>query len=452
MKSSSIQLKVIAGTLGILTVSQGHRLAAQTPLGESGTPLGESGTPLSESGTPLGESGTPLSESGTPLGQEGIPIGEGAVPLAGQGRPVGEGATPVAEGGTPLTEEGTPVGKGGIRLDEEGIPLAEEGTPVAEGGTPLAEVGTPAAEGGIPLAQEGSPLAHQGIPLADYGTPSEQMQEQRRRNRETAMKDPKTAGFFGGDAATRRQNASKNLVSAVNAKPIEESVSQENADDREWSRGAQDSARSRPEGLFSKDWWEKHQDILPADAQYYKTKAAYAWWGGVPWSDIVTALGMQDLTAPFKYSSDRNLVFKNDMVYVNRRPVSSYDDYVQSARELAQPIPQQAGKSQGWYPLGTFAISSDPKTKVATHAIQLAMDNLGNIAGVCVNWPEGQALPVRGSVDPISKRAAFSIGGVNTALVDTGIANLTEPYTRVWAHLSNSHSQTWLLTRLRDAE
>ena len=78
------------------------------------------------------------------------------------------------------------------------------------------------------------------------------------------------------------------------------------------------------------------------------------------------------------------------------------------------------------------------------------MDSLGNIAGVSVNWPEGKVLPIRGRVDTNTKRVAFSVGGSDTVVVETGLANLTDPYTRAWAHLPNSHSQTWLLARIRE--
>jgi hypothetical protein len=33
-------------------------------------------------------------------------------------------------------------------------------------------------------------------------------------------------------------------------------------------------------------------------------------------------------------------------------------------------------------------------------------------------------------------------------VIETGLANLTEANTRVWVHRPDSHSQTWLITRI----
>lgn len=56
-------------------------------------------------------------------------------------------------------------------------------------------------------------------------------------------------------------------------------------------------------------------------------------------------------------------------------------------------------------------------------------------------------MPIHGSVDANTQRVAFTIG--KNAVVETGLSNLTGPFTRVWAHLANSRSQTWLITRIR---
>lgn len=420
MKPSAIRLKVIAGAVGVLTLSQPVRLSAQgTPLGQEGTPLGKEGTPLGREGKPLGQEGTPLGKEGTPLGKEG---------------------TPLAKEGTSLAQEGTPIA-------ETAVPLAKEGRPLSEDGTPAGKEGTPIAESGVPLVQEGTPLA-------TYGTPADNARQQRLQNRSAAMSDPGTSRFFGGNTETRRSNASKNFGTAISSQPPldDDSVARQNAVDREWSRGAIDSANARPQDLFSSDWWSAHPDVLTDANKYYTSKPAYAWWQGSPWSDLIRVLGMRNSVQPYRYSNDRNITFRNDLIYVNGQAVSSYDDFVNSAQALVESTGGDDGKRQGWFPLGTFAASADPKTQTATHAIQLAMDSVGNIAGVCVSWPDGKVLPIRGKVDTDSQRVAFNIGDRGNAVVETGLANLTNPYTRVWAHLPNSHSQTWLITRLREGE
>lgn len=222
--------------------------------------------------------------------------------------------------------------------------------------------------------------------------------------------------------------------------------------DREWSRGAIDSANARPQDLFTSDWWAAHPDVLTGSNKYYTAKPTNVWWEGSQWGDLIRVLGIGNSVLPYRYGNDQNITFRNDLIYVNGRAVSSYDDFVNSAQALVESNGEDDGNRQGWFPLGTFAVSVDPKTKTATHAIQLAMDSVGNIAGICVSWPDGKVLPIRGKVDPDSQRVAVNIGKLGNAVVETGLANLTNPYTRVWAHLPNSHSQTWLITRIRAGE
>ncbi len=130
------------------------------------------------------------------------------------------------------------------------------------------------------------------------------------------MSDPTTSRFFGGDEQARRNNASKNFGTAISGQPPldDKSVSQQNSEDREWSRGAIDSANARPQDLFSSDWWAAHPGVLKGANIYYTAKPAYAWWQGSPWSDLVRVLGMENPVQHYRYSNDQNIIFRNDLI------------------------------------------------------------------------------------------------------------------------------------------
>lgn len=356
--------------------------------------------------------------------------------------------------GTPLAEEGTPLGQEGTPIGQEGTPIAQAAVPLVNNGSPVGEDGIPAGEEATHIADSGVPLVQAGTPLADYGKPTNDARQQRLQNRSAAMSDPTTSKFFDGDDQARRINSSKSFGTAIRSQPPldDKSLSQQDSVDREWSRGAIDSANARPQDLFTGDWWAAHTDVLTGSNKYYTAKPAYFWWQGSEWRDLVRVLGIENTVQRYRYSNDQNITFRNDLIYVNGQAVSSYNDFVNSAQALVESNGADDDKRQGWSPLGTFAVSVDPKTKTAKHAIQLAMDNAGNIAGICVSWPDGKVLPIRGKVDTDSQRVAFNIGNRGNAVVETGLANLTNPYTRVWAHLPNSHSQTWLITRIRAGE
>lgn len=425
---------MIAGVFGALCVSQPAILSAQgVPLRERGRPVGENAVPVGENAVPVGEHAVPIGEGAVPLSQAGIPVGEGAVPTKTNGIPVGEGAVPT-------TANGIPVGEGAVPTKSNGIPVGEGAVPTKTNGIPVGEGAVPTKTNGIPVGEDAYPTDPDAAAEA---------QQLRIRNRAAAMSHPQTSQFFTGDDATRRAAATRNLATATQAEPAVngEATAQPNARDRDWARAVLTAADSRPSGLFSEDWWAAHPSVLEGPASYFAAKPEMSWWQGSPWSQLIRVLGMGNDLKPFKYANDQNITFSNDVIYVNGQPVSSYDDFVATAKALADTRTPAAG-SPGWFPLGVFVVSADSDKQPASHAIQLAMDNVGNISGVCVNWPEGKALPVRGQVDRNTQRVAFSIGGSAQAVVETGLANLTEPYTRVWAHLPAMHSQTWLMVRL----
>ena len=295
------------------------------------------------------------------------------------------------------------------------------------------------------------PVKNGAIPVHQDAALNEQAQQRRLQNRSAAMNNPATSRFFSGDPIARVGSVSKNvaIAAAYPSNLTGPSIAQQDVQNREWSLGAVNSAAARPGDLFTKDWWFAYSDVLRGTSAYYNGKPEFAWWQGSPWSVLIRALGMKDDVQGFKYSNDQNIAFQNDIIYVNGQPVSSYEDFVTSARALANTHPDSTTDRPGWYPLGTFAVSSDPDQKTSNHAIQLAMDGVGNISGVYVNWPQGHVLPISGSVDTNSQLVAFNIGGSDNIVIETGLANLTEEYTRVWVHLPNSHSQTWLITRIK---
>ncbi|MEO5917044.1 MAG: hypothetical protein ABIS50_22640 [Luteolibacter sp.] len=438
MKPSVTRLKMIAGVFGALCVSQPGLISAQ------GVPLKKLGTPVGENAVPVGEHAVPVAEDASPAGEDAVPIGEGAVPLSKGGIRVGEGAVPAGKNGISAGEGAVPTGKNGTPAGEDAVPTGKDGIPAGEDAVP-------AGKSGVSVGEDAVRVGEGAIPINENAALNEQAQQRRLQNREAAMNDPATSRFFEGDTGTRLGKVSGNLTAATGypSNVTAPAIAQQDAEDRDWSLGAVTSAESRPPDLFTKDWWTAHPDVLDGTSRYYADKPASAWWQGSPWNELIRVLGMRNAIKPFKYVNDRNITFKNDVIYVNGQAVSSYEDFVTSARALANTHPEGIAERPGWFPLGTFAVSSSMKQKTSNHAIQLAMDAAGNIAGVYVNWPQGNVLPIGGSVDTNSQRVAFNIGGSDNIVIETGLANLTEPNTRVWVHLPSSHSQTWLITRIK---
>jgi hypothetical protein len=417
MKPLLLRSRIMAGVFGSLCVFHPEIVTAQ-------------GVPLKERGRPVGEDATPMGENAVKVGEGAVTIGEGAVPLSKNGLKVGESAGPVGENADPARKGGTPVGEGATPVGEDAVSISKSGAPVGENAVPL---------------------KNGAIPVGDQAVYNEKLRQRRLQNRAAAMSDPATSRFFGGEAGVRVSGVSKN-VAAASFYPTNltgPSIAQQDVQDREWSLAVVNSAASRPRDLFTKEWWSARPDVLGGPNPYYKDKADFAFWQGSPWEVLIRALGMKDSVQPFKYRNDQNIAFQNDVIYVNGQPVSSYEDFVAAARALANTHPAGTNDRPGWFPLGTFAVSSSAPGKTSNQVIQLAMDGVGNISGVYVIWPQGNVLPISGCVDTTSQLVAFTIGGGDNMVMETGLANLTEEYTRVWVHLPSSHSQTWMITRLK---
>ena len=104
-----------------------------------------------------------------------------------------------------------------------------------------------------------------------------------------------------------------------------------------------------------------------------------------------------------------------------------------------------------WLPLGVFAITRDGESAdVPNMFLQLAVSKEGIIAGTYQNKTTGQTESVEGMIDQQSQRAAWTIVGKSTPIMETGIANLTENETRVLVHFADGQTQTWLMLHVEN--
>lgn len=219
------------------------------------------------------------------------------------------------------------------------------------------------------------------------------------------------------------------------------------AQNNQWAQAVINSAKSRSADLFSKDWWQKKSSAMLTNSDS-TGKSHDSWWGSTPWSGLCSAIGIEPDSKPLTYVYDQNVTFKNDVISVNGFAVSSYETFVASARAAVKSTGDTSPSNSTWTPIGTFALSTSLKSKSTPHAIQLAVDKAGNIGGVYANWKNGSVLPIHGKVCLDSQRVVFQIGQDGKIVAETGLKNLTNNITRLWAHLPDKHSQTWLLVRL----
>ena len=80
------------------------------------------------------------------------------------------------------------------------------------------------------------------------------------------------------------------------------------------------------------------------------------------------------------------MVFDEDTIYINEKPVASAEDYIAIGEELAgKPLPDDEEKGD-WLPLGVFAISTSESDKTPEMLIQLVMSKDGKLGGSYYHW------------------------------------------------------------------
>jgi hypothetical protein len=76
----------------------------------------------------------------------------------------------------------------------------------------------------------------------------------------------------------------------------------------------------------------------------------------------------------------------------------------------------------------------------------------GMIAGTYFNRSTNRSREIQGAVDNKTQRTAWTVGGDDWPVMETGISNLTEDESPALIHFANGQTQQWLMIRLQDPE
>jgi hypothetical protein len=154
----------------------------------------------------------------------------------------------------------------------------------------------------------------------------------------------------------------------------------------------------------------------------------------------------------YSYGDTGGVYYENNVVYVDGNEYCSGDEYYQEAQTIATDVPQYAddqGEDMNWLPLGVWAVTQEDVAE-SDRLIQLAVNKDGVIAGNYWNENSDQSIPLAGSVDKETQRAAWHpTDEKNRGIVmETGIYNLTEETTQALLHYGPDKTEQVLLVRL----
>jgi hypothetical protein len=148
------------------------------------------------------------------------------------------------------------------------------------------------------------------------------------------------------------------------------------------------------------------------------------------------------------YDYGSNVVYQDDSVYYNGDVVATAVEYAQQAATIADTGQQaQVTKEEEWMPLGVFAMIQGEQVD-GNDLFQLAVNKAGVIRGNYYNAVSDTTVPVYGSVDKKTQRAAWTVGERKDTIYETGFANLTKAETTMLVHFGKDRTQQWTLVRV----
>jgi hypothetical protein len=195
-------------------------------------------------------------------------------------------------------------------------------------------------------------------------------------------------------------------------------------------------------GSFGGNWWGRYPGAWRAAGW----GAAGAAFGTRNWGALSSYCGYPAEPAYYDYGS--NLVADGQSVYYNGDPIATQEQYVQQAVTIADAGRQAvASKEEEWLTLGVFAIVQGEQVN-GNDLFQLAVNKAGTIRGNYYNALADITMPVYGSVDSTTQRAAWTVGDRNETIYEAGFANLTRPETTMLVHFGKDRTQQWNLVRM----
>ena len=193
---------------------------------------------------------------------------------------------------------------------------------------------------------------------------------------------------------------------------------------------------------FNAGWYTAHPVAWRAAA--WTTAAAY--WTWAPYATVATFCGYP--AEPIVYDYGSTVVYLDNRVFYNAELVATAEEYAGQALDIAAAgeAAKPSDKDE-WQSLGVFAMVQGEE-KDANNIFQLAINKDGVLRGNYYNALTDTTVPISGSVDKRTQRAAWTVGDKKETVYETGFANLSQAETQMLVHFGKERTQQWTLVRL----
>jgi hypothetical protein len=174
--------------------------------------------------------------------------------------------------------------------------------------------------------------------------------------------------------------------------------------------------------------------------------AAATVWVPATWAAVSTYCAYP--VAPTYYDYGTTVVYQGDTVYIDGQEAGTTEQYAGQAITFANAGREvRPAENQEWQPLGVFALVRGEE-QTSDKIFQLAVNKDGVIRGNYYDAVADNTLPVYGSVDRRTQRAAWSVGEKQDVVFEAGIANLTRDEAPILVHYGKDNTQQFTLVRI----
>ncbi len=219
--------------------------------------------------------------------------------------------------------------------------------------------------------------------------------------------------------------------------------------DRQQQLGDQaDHIRGELENEFDEnhlfdDFWKNNPQ---AYVNFHQNPVLWTWAAAATVSAFIP--GYPANPTYYDYGTGGDVYYEGDTVYTGDTTVPA-EEYAQQAADIATSAPPVENPDDlEWLPLGVFVLSQDGATTAPNMFLQMAISKEGIIAGTFQNKTTGETQSIEGMVDQKSQRAAWTIKGKSTPIMETGLANLTQNETHALLHFADGTTQQWMMAHL----
>ncbi len=198
-------------------------------------------------------------------------------------------------------------------------------------------------------------------------------------------------------------------------------------------------------GWFGAGWYTRHPGAWRA-----RRLTGALIWTSVTWNALTNWWGWGTGTS-YNYDYGNTVVYEGDTVYYDSKPAATADEYYDQASGIAEQGAAEVSDEEEWRSLGVWAMVQGDETQ-SNKMLQIAVNKDGLIRGNHYDALTETTLPIQGSVDKATQRAAWTVGKNTEVVYETGIYNLSEEETQMLIHFGKDKTQQWLLVRLEAPE